>query len=100
MKCKNKNCRKEKVAELGCIVCRLLFDVKTPANVHHLTGLKYRSTGKKASDEHIIPLCYHHHQGTFGIHTLGTKEWERHFGTQEDLLEIVNDYLAISTERT
>ena len=80
----------DKVAEIGCIVC-LNQGKKSPATIHHLTGIKYRSTGKKASDEHVIPLCPMHHQhGGYGVALhAGVKEWERRYGTQEDLLNQV-----------
>jgi len=32
-------------------------------------------------------ICHTHHQGLQGIHYLGNKEWEKKFGTQEELLE-------------
>jgi len=61
--------------------------------IHHLTGIKYRASGKKASDRHTIPLCDRHHQGEQGIHKLGMRAWEAQFGKQESYLEMVNEYL-------
>jgi|TARA_R100000322_G_scaffold170369_2_gene145421 hypothetical protein len=46
--------------------------------------------GQKSKD--ALPLCWEHHQGRDGVHT-NTKKWEEKYGTQEELLEIVNDLL-------
>jgi hypothetical protein len=82
--------------DLGCIVCKTFFGINTPCNIHHMTGIKYRSTGKKASFEHTIGLCPIHHQnGTKnspGIHT-HPAEFERKYGTQEELLKITNELI-------
>jgi hypothetical protein len=84
----------EKVASLGCIACKLSMNIFTPASIHHLVGLKYRSTGKKSDNDKVIALCHTHHQGSLGIHTLGYKAWERDIGyTQEYLLEFTNEIL-------
>ena len=88
-----KRTRFDAIAALGCIVCRISNHTITPASIHHMTGIKYRSTGKKASDEHVIGLCHHHHQGAQGIHTMGMRPWEIMFGTQESLLEYTNSLL-------
>lgn len=83
--------RFDAIARMGCIVCRLYYGVYSPACLHHLTGIKYRSTGKKASDAHVIPLCHRHHQGQDGIHAIGMRAWEKRFGTQQELLSMVNE---------
>jgi len=88
------NTRFDKLAEIGCIVCRLQDGVKVEANIHHLTGIKFRAMGKKAKDDHTIPLCHAHHQGKFGIHTIGMRPWEAVYGKQEYLLGIVNELIG------
>ena len=70
-----------RVAALGCILCG------REAAIHHLTGLQHRAHGKKSSK--VIPLCGDHHQnGGYGvaIHA-GIEEWEKRWGTQEELWE-------------
>lgn len=68
-----------KVAALGCIICR------APACVHHIRdGM---GLGMRASHFETIPLCHHHHQGSEGIHTLGTKKWQSKFGRERELLD-------------
>ena len=85
--------RFDALARLGCCVCRIHHHVFTEAAIHHLTGIKYRAIGKKASDEHTVPLCLNHHQGAQGIHTIGMRPWERMFGTQEYLLGYCDELL-------
>lgn len=68
-----------RVAELGCIICRM------PAEIHHLrTGV---GLGMKSKD--VIPLCpSHHRNGGHGvaIHA-GRLAFEANFGTELELLE-------------
>lgn len=60
--------------------------------LHHLrTG----GWGKPGWDS-LIPLCERHHTGAEGIHTMGSKAWERHFDvSQKDLLELVKERTGI-----
>ncbi|RXJ10449.1 Ref family recombination enhancement nuclease [Lelliottia nimipressuralis] len=76
----------ERVASLGCIVCKNLGYEDSPAEIHHCskgTGLSVR-----ADNFHVIPLCVHHHRnGGHGtaIHA-GRRTWENNFGTEAELL--------------
>lgn len=65
-----------RVAALGCIVCHRLRLGDSPAEVHHIREGQGR---QRASDFDTIPLCYPHHRGQDGIHTIGTKAWHRRF---------------------
>ena len=58
----------ERVAEVGCVICREHLGVETPAQVHHVA----EGSGKR-SDFMTVGLCYEHHQGATGIHGMGTK---------------------------
>ena len=62
---------KNKVAALGCCVCRRLgFQPAIPAEVHHVaegSGLR--------SDFSIAPLCAEHHRGKSGLHGLKAKRF-------------------------
>jgi hypothetical protein len=84
------------LTDLGCIVCHKFYGVFSQCLIHHLTGLKFRSIGKKASDDDTIGLCYKHHAaGSYehpAIHT-HPDEFERRYGTQEDLLKITNELI-------
>ena len=86
--------RFNRLAEIGCIVCREFYDgIYSAPAVHHLVGLEFRCSGKKAKWENTIGLCGRHHQyGTKehpAIHS-HPEEFERRFGTQEELLDITN----------
>lgn len=73
-----------KLAERGCIICGY-----PEAQIHHaLTG----AGGRKDHDK-VLPLCYSHHQGTQGIHTLGRKAWAKLYGTEQELLDRLESLL-------
>lgn len=74
----------DKVARLGCILCKMQGNEGTPAELHHI-----RRTGKR-SNAPVIPLCPYHHRGSGGIHGMGRKGFERAYKlTEEELLEMV-----------
>jgi len=77
---------KEKVAGLGCALCFRIHGPHDPGPVelHHL-----RAGGWGRGDyKTLIPLCPEHHRGKTGIHGMGTKAFERHYGiAQKQLLE-------------
>lgn len=74
----------DKVAALGCVVCRNLCYGASPAHVHHIrTG---QGMAQRAQSALIIPLCPEHHTGGNGIHTIGKSLWERTYGTELELL--------------
>ena len=85
---KDEKRHKEKLADIACVICERIYGQHPGGNVslHHL-----RTGGWGKGDYRtLIPLCYNHHQGKEGIHTLGTKAWERHFNvTQQELLDDV-----------
>ena len=74
-----------RVQQLGCIVCA------GPASVHHA------GTGAGGRRDHmkVLPLCYYHHQGEQGIHTLGRKRWGAVYGTEDELLAKVDAALGM-----
>lgn len=75
-----------KVAALGCLVCRRLYGPHDPGPVelHHL-----RAGGwGRGHFTTVMGLCVEHHRGKTGVHGLGTKAFDRRYGfTQRDLLE-------------
>jgi len=84
----------QRVADLGCIVCRQQFDVFSPAEVHHLRA--GCGTGQRVSHYRTIPLCPPHHRtGGYGvaIHA-GQKMWEEIYCTEESLLTQVENLLS------
>jgi len=82
-----------RVANLGCICCHQLGFPDTPAEIHHIrSGV---GMGQKSSNYDIIPLCpTHHRTGDWGTaYHRGPKEFEKRYGTELELLEIVKDAL-------
>jgi rubredoxin len=79
-----------KVAELGCALCWHIYGPHEPGPVelHH-----DRSGGWGKGDyKTLMGLCPEHHRGKTGVHGMGTKAFERHYGiTQKELLKWVLD---------
>lgn len=76
----------DRVAALGCIVCRNEGLGESPAVIHHIrTG---QGAGQRSSHFETIPLCPVHHQ----FHGVGVsyhdcpKTWESKYGTETELL--------------
>jgi hypothetical protein len=62
----------ERVASLGCCVCRRIGHGYVPAEVHHVaegSGLR--------SNWSVVPLCAEHHRGGTGLHGAGPKAFLR-----------------------
>ncbi len=85
---------KDRVAALGCVVCRRLgFQPNHQAEVHHVaegSGLR--------SDYAVVGLCPEHHRGKSGLHGMGAKAFIRLYRPPGDseygLLVWVNEDLA------
>jgi hypothetical protein len=78
-----KNERKyfDRIAKLGCSLCRFLEYGETPAEIHHI-----RRYGGKRSLAEVIPLCPEHHRGNTGLHGLGRKGFYKQYGIDEEYL--------------
>jgi hypothetical protein len=87
-----------RVAELGCAVCRRMGYEGTPAELHHPRRL---AGGWGRSDNmSVIPLCPEHHRGSTGLHGLGTKGFPKHYGYDEaDLLSDTHKLLGVADEQ-
>jgi Recombination enhancement, RecA-dependent nuclease len=70
------------VAELGCLVCRRMGYLNTPAEIHHKRA--GTGAGSRASHLNVIPLCPEHHRGSTGLHGLGSKGFVKYYGYDED----------------
>ena len=71
----------DKIAQLGCCLCRHLDLGETPCEIHHI-----RHAGRRDLAP-VIGLCPEHHRGNTGVHGLGRKAFNRTYGlTEEDLL--------------
>lgn len=82
------------VADLGCIACRMMGYMDSPAEIHHIrhgSGM-----GQRASNYDVIPLCaIHHRNGDYGTaYHKGSKAFEKRYGTEVELLAKVKDLLG------
>lgn len=80
----------DRVASLGCVVCRNLGLGPTPAHIHHIRS--GQGMAQRASNHQVLPLCPDHHtDGGYGVALhAGQEYWEQLFGTELELLEQVN----------
>lgn len=68
----------QRVAELGCVICRRVTNQGwTPAEVHHAFDTARRS------DWLTVPLCPEHHRGGTGFHGMGERAFNRLYQTDE-----------------
>ena len=80
-------------AALGCIICLLHHDVQTPAMIHHMDGKT-----KPGAHFKTFGLCHPHHQGGNDCDKYTSrhpykKRFEERYGTETELLEIVNNMI-------
>ena len=80
----------QRIVDLGCILCKKLGYEGTIPECHHIrrAGIRDKSP--------VIGLCPMHHRGSFGVHGMGRKAFERHHETTEEELlamtmELLND---------
>lgn len=84
-----------RVAALGCIACRKMGYIDSPAEIHHIrAGV---GKGQRASHHDAVPLCASHHRGIWhpevpSIH-LDKRAFIEQFGTEQELLEEVKELL-------
>jgi len=88
-----------RVAGLGCIVCERSLGIEDcPALIHHVR----HGYGKGQKAPHIggtIPLCWAHHdaQSAAGYHH-APYDWQKRYGTEKELLDIVNEKLGFDND--
>ncbi len=84
--------RYDKLARIGCILCKQhgINTTDTPVEMHHV-----RRFGGKRSLAEVIGLCaYHHRLGDYSYHSLGAKGFEKYWGiSPEELVKKTNDLL-------
>jgi len=91
----------DRVAELGCCVCRREGRGYVPAVIHHLrrnpeTG-QHLGMSQRSPHKHTIGLCpWHHQQGPMGsaFHA-GPRAFEFNHGTEKELWEQVQAWLEM-----
>lgn len=72
---------KAALVALGCVACRRIHGPHAPGPVelHHLRTGGWGKGGYLT----LMPLCVEHHRGRFGIHGMGTRAFDRHYGDRE-----------------
>lgn len=89
---KSERVRFGRLAEMGCILCRHIGTPGTPPEIHHLRS--GQGLGQRAKNDRTIPLCPEHHRGKTGIHGMGRKAFERHYGkTEMELLDMTDGFI-------
>lgn len=82
----------DRVASLGCVLCRHLGLGATQAEIHHLK--EGEGLSQRAPHWLTIPLCAEHHRGANGLHGLGTKGFYLRYKLEElDLLAFTIEWL-------
>ena len=78
---KAEQAHKAALVALGCLACIRVHGPHQPGEVHlhHFRGGGWG----KGDWLTLIPLCEPHHTGRFGVHGLGTKAFDRHYGDAE-----------------
>lgn len=87
----------DRICQLGCVVCRLVYGVFSPAVPHHIL-----SGSKRKGHLWTIPLCDPgHHQnpkeGMIARHPTKAR-FEAAYGTEEELLEKTRQMIAAMAE--
>ncbi|HUT03307.1 MAG TPA: Ref family recombination enhancement nuclease [bacterium] len=87
---------KDRVASVGCVVCRRLGHGNVPAQLHHIAG-----GSSKRSPFALVGLCPEHHDAQrsgSGFHGMGTRTFCSIFSVpwlrEEGLLVWVNEDLS------
>ncbi len=52
----------DKVANLGCLICRKQGNLYSPAELHHIRDVTLTGLGQRSKHTEIIPLCIAHHR--------------------------------------
>ena len=81
-----------KVASLGCVICRKVYGKYVPCEIHHVA----EGSGVR-SDFSIAPLCKEHHTGASGFHKRGKlflKQFRVPGESEYGLLVMVNEQIA------
>jgi hypothetical protein len=77
----------ERVRELGCMANNCGAD---NPEIHHCgTGM-----GGRKNHDNVVGLCYLHHRGTLGIHTLSRRRFQPVYGYEHDMLAKVRVLLG------
>ena len=79
--------RLKTIAEMPCYAC-FQDGFENQAEVHHIR--KHTGMGLRPPHSDTIPLCHSHHRtGKISVH-LGKREFEKKYGTEQEILKKIN----------
>jgi hypothetical protein len=82
-----------KVANLGCLICRKEGRMFVPAELHHIRDITMFGLGQRAKHAQVLPLCPKHHRiGKESFH-YNSKGFSKKWGSQKKLLKETLDLL-------
>jgi hypothetical protein len=87
-----------KVANVGCIICRLYLDLESPAEIHHTEGKT-----KVGCHFLILPLCERHHRTPgpgYVSRADGKKAFEAAYMSEPDLIIVVRKAVELQQHQT
>ena len=80
-----------RVAQMNCVVCEQIGFVTPCQQVHHVRA---RHGWGRTSHMAVIPLCWEHHQGKTGVHSMGREQFAEMYGKSEiEMMDIINERL-------
>lgn len=56
----------DRVARIGCVLCKVIGYGETPAEIHHVR--EGQGMAQRAENWLAVPLCPEHHRGKHGVH--------------------------------
>ena len=84
----------DKVANLGCLICRKQGNLYSPAELHHIRDVTLTGLGQRSKHTEIIPLCIAHHRiGKESFHN-NSRAFSKKWGSQRELLKETLDLLV------
>jgi len=79
------------VARLRCVVCEMMGFYSPDVQVHHV---RLNHGWGRSGHFATIPLCWEHHQGKTGVHSMGREQFKQLHGKSEiELMEDVQERL-------
>ena len=84
----------DKVANLGCLICRKEGNLYSPAELHHIRDVTLTGLGQRAKHTETIPSCVAHHRiGKESFHD-NSRAFSKKWGSQRELLKETLDLLV------
>jgi len=84
----------DKVARLGCLICRKEGNPFSPCELHHIRDVSMIGLGQRAKHTQCIPLCQKHHRTSKESFHHNSRAFSKKWGSQRDLLKETLDLLV------